>query len=286
MVGSSRTAWGLHAGTVEKDLSRSLDRPVAVFNFGLPGTGPVTNLITLKRLLADGARPDLLLVEVLPAYLLGLVLVEVEEVRLPTSHLRRAELSLVKRYSIARQGLRRDWWLTWAVPCYGHRVAILSDLLPALLGPFERWREFERIDDFGWEPTSTGCIPPEAHARALRRVRESLTLGFRGSRLNEAAAASVRETLETCRTEHVPVALVLLPEGRALRDCFPPGSWEQVKSFLTNLSQHYAIPLIDARTWMQEKDFVDSEHLRGDSAGPFSERLGREALEPLLRHAP
>jgi hypothetical protein len=215
--------------------------------------------------------------------LLGPVLVEVEEERLPTCHLRRGELRLVKRYSVARKELRKDWWLTCAVPCYGHRVAILNDVLPGLLGPFERWRQFEQIDDCGWEPSPVTSVPPQAHLASLRRIRDSLTLGVLGGHLNQAAAASVRETLEVCRAEHIPVALVVLPEGRPLRDCYPPGSWQRVKTFLTSLSRRYSVPLINAWRWMREEDFVDSQHLRADTAGPFTERFGREAIEPLLR---
>ena len=37
-----------------------------LFNFGMVGAGPLVELVVLRRLLAEGVRPDLLLVEVLP----------------------------------------------------------------------------------------------------------------------------------------------------------------------------------------------------------------------------
>src|SRR5262245_34929081 len=66
MLGSSRTAFGLDAERVSETLSSKQGRPVVVYNFGLFGAGPCASLLSLHRLLEDGIRPDLLLVEVLP----------------------------------------------------------------------------------------------------------------------------------------------------------------------------------------------------------------------------
>src|SRR4051794_36889859 len=41
VLGSSRTAYGFRAGRLDAPLSQSLGRPVAAFNFGILGTGPV-----------------------------------------------------------------------------------------------------------------------------------------------------------------------------------------------------------------------------------------------------
>ena len=65
-VGSSRTCYAIRGDALERTLERSADRPVAAFNFGIPAAGPVTNLITVRRLLVDGDRPDLLVLEVMP----------------------------------------------------------------------------------------------------------------------------------------------------------------------------------------------------------------------------
>lgn len=286
VLGSSRTAWGLRGKIIEDDLSRSLGRPVVVFNFGLLGAGPVTTLISLKRLLADGVRPDWLLVEVLPACLLGRQLMEVEAGWLLTAHLRRSELRLVQRSSGGtRNHLRRDWWLTWAPPCYGHRVAILNDVLPSLLDVRDRCAEFEHLDDSGWEAIPATRVSPEALNALLIKTRKGCAVGLSGPCLNAAAVAGLSETLEVCRAERLPVALVLMPEGPALRACYPPGAWDRAKAFLTDLSGRSGVPVIDVREWMAEEDFVDSHHLLPRAAAVFSERLGREKIQPLLRRS-
>src|SRR5262245_49560576 len=69
MLGSSRTAYGLKGSAIEPILSHDRGRPVVLYNFGLHGAGPLSYLINLRRLLADGVRPDLLLIEILPPVL-------------------------------------------------------------------------------------------------------------------------------------------------------------------------------------------------------------------------
>src|SRR4051812_9913784 len=63
-LGSSRTEVGLRPELMPP----STDGPL-VFNLARGGTSQVMNLLTLRRLLADGVRPDWLLLEVLPACL-------------------------------------------------------------------------------------------------------------------------------------------------------------------------------------------------------------------------
>src|SRR5438552_1333924 len=69
VLGSSRADCGVRAHGLEERLTRDRAAPVVAFNFGVPGGGPVAELLTLKRLLGKGVRPDLLLVEVLPPLL-------------------------------------------------------------------------------------------------------------------------------------------------------------------------------------------------------------------------
>src|SRR5688500_7375640 len=59
-LGSSRTALAVDAARLS--VPAGGPGPVA-FNFGLLGCGPTLQLVTLRRLLADGVRPDSLYVE-------------------------------------------------------------------------------------------------------------------------------------------------------------------------------------------------------------------------------
>src|SRR6516164_704156 len=67
MLGSSRAMNGFIPRPVEAELERCSKRPVVAFNFGITGGGPLTESLTLRRLLAHGIRPDLVCLEVHPA---------------------------------------------------------------------------------------------------------------------------------------------------------------------------------------------------------------------------
>ncbi|HEY2250099.1 MAG TPA: DUF1574 family protein, partial [Planctomycetaceae bacterium] len=99
MLGTSRTRNGLLGKSLERQLGQVQGRPVVVFNFGQNSAGPMTELFNLKRLLADGVRPDLLLIEVLPPLLCQKeIFDEAGEIRQPAHRLRSDDLPMVEHY--------------------------------------------------------------------------------------------------------------------------------------------------------------------------------------------
>jgi hypothetical protein len=68
VLGSSRALTGLNAQLLERRWTETARQGVVIYNFAVPGGGPVTELLLLHRLLADGVCPDLLILEVWPAF--------------------------------------------------------------------------------------------------------------------------------------------------------------------------------------------------------------------------
>src|SRR5579863_4716228 len=68
VLGSSRALTGLNAELLQRRLAETGHRPAVIYNFAVPGGGPVTELLLLHRLLEDGVRPDLLVLEMWPAF--------------------------------------------------------------------------------------------------------------------------------------------------------------------------------------------------------------------------
>jgi hypothetical protein len=284
MLGSSRTFYGLKASRLEGRLTAELGQPAVCFNFGLSGAGPVLELLTLKRLLAQGIRPDLLFVEVLPPLLGARVpLREVEAESIPTDHLWWYDLPLVERYGApGRKGLRREWWQAWPFPWYTRRVAILNQLAPSLV-PWDRrldWmRSVEPSGDLeaNWETWS-----PARRRRVLAASQEAWAEYLKDFSLDSPACQSLCELLAVCRRERIPAALVLMPEGPEFRRWYPPGAWEQLQTYLDGLSREWAVPIINAREWLAEEDFLDSHHMLAHGASRFTERFGQQVLLPLV----
>jgi hypothetical protein len=279
MLGSSRTVYALRGQEIEQALAGREGAPV-VFNFGIPGAGPMTELLTLRRLLGHRIKPDLLLVEVLPPVLAGQVpLAEVG--RLDAGRLWYADLPLVERY-LPELPSRADWWQGWPLPCHSHRLAILSALSPNLLPQEQHLDLFAAIDPSGWRP-----LPSPDHSSARRRYFTDRThreyhYYLEGFRLGGPNPPAMRELLDVCRQQSIPVILVLMPEGSEFRSWYSPSCDLQMEEFLTELRREFGVAVVNAREWLPDEEFADSHHPFPEGATHFSERLAREVIQPRL----
>jgi hypothetical protein len=291
MLGSSRTAFGLKAVELEQQLSDALGQPVVAFNFGIPAAGPVMELLNFKRLLADGIKPDYLLVEVLPPLFCAprdarspTMEQPVEARWLPADRLWLRELSLLEKQGFPTHELRRAWWKTWPVPAFSHRFAIVSAFFPAWL-PWNLRQDWGRgTDDCGWSVPLIKHNTPADRRQAVERARKEYDHYLKDFRLGQTPCNALRELLTECRRQNIPVALVLMPEGPTFQSWYSPRTRRQVEMFLGELKDEYRMPLIDCRNWIAEDGFSDSHHLVIQGAAQFTERLGREVL-PLLKPA-
>ncbi len=101
--------------------------------------------------------------------------------------------------------------------------------------------------------------------------------------LGGPACDALRELLDDSRRDGVKTALVVAPEGPEFRGWYPPKTWRTIRVWLERLSREYDAPLVNAREWIDEDDFMDSHHLLKAGAARFTERLGRECIVPMLR---
>lgn len=281
LLGSSRTVFGFKAGMLEKPLSDAAGRSVVAFNFGVTGAGPVTSLMMLRRLLAEGIRPDVLVQEVLPPLLNGSKRVA-EVDRLNPDRLWYRELSLVEHYGRSHRELHEDWWLSCLVPWYEHRFAIMSRAVPAYLPWRLRLDWFQAIDASGWVNSPAGFASEDHRALATERTRQEYAAYLNEFQVGGPPCEALSEELELCRREGIRVVLLLMPEGSAFRSWYGEANWRQVESFLTGLCVKYNVPLIDARCWIADDQFSDSHHLLATGAADFTDRLGREGIMALI----
>jgi hypothetical protein len=284
MLGSSRVEHGLRGQLLEEQLQAETGTRPVVFNFGVSGAGPVIELLVLRRLLAEGIRPDLLLVEVLPPFLAGQVH-SPEVDRLTVDRLWLRELPLASRYGRPLAELRAGWWQSWPVPWYSHRFAILTRFAPLFLpGRSPAWT-FDLDDESGWAAPAVSTVTPESYRRGLAAAQAEYAPYFIGFRLGGTSCRALRELLDLCRQEQIAAALVLMPEGKDFRDLYPPLAWAEIETFLNGLSWEYGVPLVNAREWVCGEHYSDSHHLLPAGAALFTERLGRECIAPLLAGA-
>lgn len=278
MLGSSRAAYGFDAARFERDLARQSGRPISVFNFGTLGAGPVTELLYYRRLGEQGLRPAVLLIEVMPPFLAGQLETPPEAKLFPAaSRLAGPDLALLRKYGMPTDALRRTRQLSWTVPGYAHRAALLSRVLPGWL-PYQESPDWAwGGDGHGWTAAIEG-LRPEQYRESLRVERQRYAAALTTFRADGAPARALRELLSECRQQGVKPALVLMPEGSEFRRWYPVEALAELDALLNDLGREFGVPRIDGRRWVEDADFFDAHHLRARGAEVFSNRLRREVM--------
>jgi len=280
MFGSSFTGNGLNGAQLEARLTQELGGRFIVYNFGVPGAGPLVEMINFERLLAAGIRPDLVLIEVFPPWLSGEG--SAESYRLPPERLEFKDIGRLEKCHYGVEELRRDFWESWVIPCYAHRYGILNTLLPTFLpGPIRQ--------DWGWGCDNWGWRPaPQPLAESRQWVLDTIRRGFqpalRNFRLGGPPCEAIQQVLQDCHREHVLSALILMPEAAPFRSWYPRTAWEQIDAFLDVQQREHGTAIINARQWVPDEEFTDYHHMMIRGANLFTGQLGQELVR-LLRDA-
>jgi hypothetical protein len=279
-LGSSRTAFGL----VARMLSADPGTGGLVFNFGLMGGGPVLELVTLRRLLNAGVRPDLLYVELMPTMMADVDGHRQEERLLDGARLQAGEVWRLRGHYHEPARLFGSWALGRLLPCYRHQ-AELRGRLPLDGAPVAVGLDGSSYDSHGW------CGRMEPRSPEDNRLGWAITLKQYGilcaaPDFAPEPVAALEALLGLCRREGIPVTLVLMPEGAPFRALYTPAAREALTGLLSRLRRNWSVPVVDARLWVEDAGFWDNHHMVWTGAVRFTERLGREAVRPALASLP
>jgi hypothetical protein len=275
-LGTSRVLNGFDAGSVE----RAAGAPAVVFNFGVPGAGPVTHAVYFRRLLADGPAPDLLLLEVFPAVLASGSSVPPEH-NLGADRLTWDEIELLSaRFEFPGPELRRQRAAADRAPWSAHGAKLLGRLAPDLVPGAQRTDSGRVADPHGWFAVPENLRPNPA---AFDRAAAGYGAVLRTWEPHPGAVTALRDVLALGRSHGTRTVLVLMPEARAFRALYPPATRAGLARFLATLCTEYSCPLIDAREWVPDDQFADGHHLLFAGARTFTDRLGAEVVRPFLR---
>jgi hypothetical protein len=284
MLGTSRTGYAFHAGRIETQIREELGRPVSVFNFGIPASGPVTHLVYTRRLIADGHRPALLLVEVLPPGLADLGQVGPLEAKfLFGDRLRYHELDTVAGYGFPGAKVRSQWRESVVLPWYALRYPLVGRVFPTGL-PWQRRFDWSRTtDEHGWSTPMVESVTPEQYKTGLIHSAGEYLAILQDMHPGGGATRALTDLLTLCREHSISVRLVLMPESSEFRAMYSPWTTQRLYGFLHRLCAEHRCALIDARTWLPNAAFTDGHHMLRLGAEAFSDRIAREAILPFLR---
>lgn len=274
MLGTSAAYCDLQSERLEQRLEERWGREVAVYNFGIPGSSALMELVALKRLLAAGVRPDYVLIEVLSPFLSGCPPLDPERFSPPRFSL--AELSLVRRYTAYYSRVR--WWDGRLAPCYSHRWEILRLVAPAF-AVADAWTQ--GIGPF--DSAGAGRLPDAARSEV--RFRQGLEMtersygAYRNRFRRDAPFCRILdEILKLCRAEGICASLVLMPEASEVREWYDGAVKREMLAFLGELGRQHKATVVDAHGWIDDGGFLDGIHLVESGADQFTHDLASQAF--------
>jgi hypothetical protein len=276
VVGTSRVGMGF-APDLLPELQTPSGERVLPFNFSHLASGPVLNLMLVRRLLREGIRPHWLALEIVPASLAH------ESASMPATMAAARDLPVAVRYFppwkvlsvYARQRI---------IPWYKHRAGILRGTASAW-APYQDPREQITLTPLGGDRSwlLETALTPEEVQRRTALVRDVYFDLFQKFHIDPAADRATRELLELCRRERIPVTLFTTPEGTTYRNWYSESARREVAEYLAHIASEYDVVVSDGRAWLADSDFTDSHHPLRRGAETFTRQLGREVLEPLVQ---
>lgn len=275
-LGSSRTSMGLRAECLRVNQSARAEGPL-VFNFGLCQFGPTGELMCLRRLLADGVRPDTVLVEVYPAVMQS----ETDTVdQFDIHRLRWSDREVFARRVSQPDRLRRRWLRAQLVPWYYQRFLLLNHFLPEWLARDNRMdSQWQGMTAAGWVLMPNFENPnPGWEVLELPKHR-SVLAEFRPA---EGADLALRELFALCREYDIAATAVLLPESGPYRACYGAACLAGLDDYLDDLRDQYGVRIIDAREWVPDAGFVEGVHMTHWGALVFTVTLEERILPALV----
>lgn len=287
ILGSSRTLNGLSPAHMPVSLRREGPAPV-IFNFALPGSGSVRELMTYRRLRAAGIKPDGLLLETWPV-LWPEDGIFAERHIIVDDELCWSDLSVLSRYLPGKLEFAAHALKGNLVPLVSYRSRLLHAGARLLL-PRDLDRGLSHEDDDWTCADGTGWLPyrriPADRAALRREVDKGLIVAaplLNPLRIAPDSDRALRDLLGACRDDGIRTALFLMPEHSACRGWYSPQTHTLVRDYLTKLSREYDIPTLDMRDWAPDENFADFCHLAPWGAPPLSQRFASDVLRPWLR---
>jgi hypothetical protein len=247
----------------------------------LVGSGPLMELMCLRRLYADGIRPAAVVLEYWPPFLRedGPYY---EPSRIDHARLLEKDRTLVREYwneaPEVEAKMRRDR----LNPIFETRHRLLPQLM-------QRWQPWDKrvdlswigLDQWGWLTALEENYPPDPGVRGLRlqHCEKIYRAQFQGFAIDPMADRAFRESVALARSHGAKVAFAYLPEATEFRSWMPPEVERTAQNHLAKLRAELNVPLIDLRHAMPDGYLVDGFHLSKSGATVFTKQFGPAVAE-------
>jgi hypothetical protein len=287
VLGSSHSRMGLRPDMLAATGPGGEPLPL-VFNFSINNSGPLTSLVCLRRLLAEGVRPDWVIVEPCPL-MLWLEGCRVQSHQtLTLDRVQWRDLPVLSRYYPDAHKFRVAWRAAQCLPWFCRRETLLSYLASRWVPPEQRLTVlWENTDRWGWQWHSNHLDPVFASRADVRQgVHDCFETFYQSFYVSDAAMNALGELAALCREHRIPMVILRMPEARDFQRWYPPPLAQRIDASLARVSREYQLPLFDARNWVPDTCFADGHHLTPVGAIAFTKEFERRILQPLTTGQP
>jgi hypothetical protein len=275
-IGSSRVAHGFDA------IQAAGSHDVVVFNFGIPGSGPYFQTVTMQRLREAGIRPDILFVEVLHTFYNAAGPRSLDHGLLDGARLSgREAIGLLSYGTRSHSGPIKRWTKARVLPLCRHQ-AEMRDRLGLGVYPLDGYSAspLHPIDSHGYRPRA---VPVEDRAKHTEIAHENYDPFCAAFQLDPAPWKQLTDTIRLAQADGTLVVCVLMPEGSEFRGLYTLDGERERMKMLERLRDEAGVDVVDARAWLNDAAFFDQHHLLPDGANLFAERFRVDVLESSLR---
>jgi hypothetical protein len=281
-LGSSRVQNGVSGQVIEKIVEENLHRRCVCFNFGFPWEGPITEHLYLQRLIDQGIRPDLLIVDVFPLYLIDIDRRPIEATRLEPERIRRTEAASLSRYGFDKHEIQRAHREAAISPWTRLRCQMLSRSGDRLIPAGNIYQNCGRFDDTGWLPIDAAMSPVEGRSRRVARQVTEFAPYLADWQPSARERQALRDLLALARVKGIPTLLVAMPSASEFRMLLSEKSRLRVAQLHAELRRDFGVAIVDAEGWLPNSEFNDALHLYSRGAEFFTRRFCAEEIVPLL----
>jgi hypothetical protein len=276
IMGSSRVDEGLRPGVFAGRM-QSADAPL-IFNFGMGGADMFRQLVSLRRLVADGVKPRRVGIEIVGVLMDRQQEMFADEPRLLV-RARPDELDELCGYAAGPGATRGHWLQSRLNPFYQYGMGVPGQTLSLRLLPLPGLRRFESrpYDDWGWF-AGPGAPPVDVYYKGLESARKEYENDFGANfAVSPKFDRALRATLDFCRDAGIDVFLLQMPEAADFQVFYTAQANTAIECYLWGIVNAYGVRLIDARSWLPGRDnFIDGHHLNATGAETFTRRFAGE----------
>jgi hypothetical protein len=282
VLGSSRVA-GIVPAEVEPLLAQdSPGHPCGVINGSIPAGDAISSKFVLDKLLQAGARPRLVVVEVLPENLSSFN-------EWQSFHARRQY-----RWEDLPEHFREMCWSGQALRFLSARLfalhlhrgqvryALKRAVLPEEPSSLPRPAAPLPAGPVDWARVLTPPdrkMPPEL--AAYLRVADEPKRFLRWFAIGGDCPAALDQILQRGQEHGFQVMLVAPPVTQVYRSAYTAAIEAEFQHYLAGVQQRYPCTFIDCRDWVDDALFMDTHHLRKeDGEGYFSRLFTYRVLAP------